>query len=60
MDWIPIEKYDAMKKKPKWAIFWFEATQSGRIFLRPMIRPDRVAGSRVCTHFAIITPPEGD
>lgn len=56
MEWLPIESYDKLKKKPKHAAFWFEGTppargQSGKYGLSPCVALTRFYGSRVCTHW---------
>jgi hypothetical protein len=54
MDWQPIEVYDALKVKPKMAVFRFEPVPSknGRgLSLPEHFEMKRTFGSRVCTHF---------
>jgi len=51
--WKPIESYDKLKKKPKHAVFYFEATtpargQHSQNGLPPHIELRRNFGSRVC------------
>ena len=62
MDWQPIETYDALKKKPPLAVFWFEATQPNRPgghHLYAIANLSRVMGSRICTHWTPLPdPPE--
>jgi len=54
--WQTIDAYDALKKKPPLAVFWFSGTppsrgQTGQYGLSPMARLERIAGSRTCTHW---------
>jgi hypothetical protein len=55
MNWQPIETYDAMKKKPERAVFYFSAKLSERgkagIGLRATVQLTRSFGLRVCTHW---------
>jgi hypothetical protein len=59
MNWQPIETYDAMKKKPKLAAFYFKgegtlrkATRGRTPFkLEPAVALSRVFGLRTCTHW---------
>jgi hypothetical protein len=55
MNWQPIETYDALKKKPKLAAFYFvaEGTVRGRSGPRLFftVQLTRNFGSRVCTHW---------
>ena len=49
--WLPIAAYDAMKRKPLRAVFFFEPLLAGREVLPPTIETTRSYGRRVCTHF---------
>lgn len=53
-EWQPIETYDALKKKPKYAVFWFKAVINERrneLTLPATAKIDRCMGRRVCTHW---------
>lgn len=56
--WTPIASYDALpaRKRPSRAVFFFAASphpDASRAYagLPAMVRTDRQAGSRVCTHY---------
>jgi hypothetical protein len=55
MNWQPIETYDALKKKPKLAAFYFAAEGTMRGSNRPKwsatVQFTRVYGFRICTHW---------
>ena len=60
-EWKPIAEYDAMKKKPEYAVFYFEAVIADKHRnngLRAMIDVDRTRGFRVCTKFYVLPSPE--
>lgn len=54
MQWEPIEKYDAMKRKPKHAVFFVESMMSGKSELPAMIVTERRFGWRVVTHYFVL------
>lgn len=54
-EWEPIEKYDAMKKKPP-AVFLFKRHDDGRYVLPETVETDRAFGHRVCTHYLVLPP----
>jgi hypothetical protein len=56
MEWQPIETYDALKNRPKYAVFYFEA-MAGRMGLEPTIEMSRRFGIRVCTHWMPLPEP---
>lgn len=60
MEWKPIEIYDAMKKKPKYCVFFVEATKPNRYsnhFLREVITTERYYGNRETTMFCELPEP---
>lgn len=59
MEWQPIETYDALKKKPDHAVFWFEEVEHERKYasLPATARTERDMGRRVCTHWFKFDPP---
>lgn len=55
MEWVPIEKYDAMKKKPSnFVVFLVAESTSGRNGLPQTISIQRTMGFRVITHFCVL------
>lgn len=54
MQWEPIEKYDAMKRKPKNVVFFVESMKSGKSELPAMIVTERRFGWRVVTHYFVL------
>jgi hypothetical protein len=63
MNWQPIETYDALKKKPKHAMFLFRReSRGGRgdFVLEQTIQPARIYGLRVCTHWIELPPPPSE
>jgi len=56
-EWQPIETYDAMKKKPSWAVFYVELCKSGRNYLNPMLSTNRYFGQRNVTHWMLLPEP---
>jgi hypothetical protein len=62
MDWVPIEKYDAMKVKPKqFIVFLVAELKTGRMVLPQTISLDRRMGFRTITHFCVLpaVPDDG-
>jgi hypothetical protein len=60
MEWRVIEKYDALRKKPTNAVFYFVSSVNGSFILQPVIQTSRIFGRRVCTHYLPLpSPPEG-
>jgi hypothetical protein len=60
MEWMPIETYDALKEKPKHAVFYVKATQPkrpGGHTLREMIVGTRTFGLREITLWLALPPP---
>lgn len=57
--WQPIDTYDALKKKPKHAVFYFKAEcdDRGRNRLIPIIELSRTYGYRTCTHWMPLPEP---
>ena len=53
-NWQPIETYDALKKKPRFAVFYVEATTAGRGYLSEMIVTERLFGYRTITHWVAL------
>lgn len=51
MKWHPIETYDALDKKPRFAVFYVAKTTSGRGYLSDMIVTERRFGYRTITHW---------
>lgn len=56
MQWLPIETYDKLKKKPKYAVFFVAATEPTNAYhphtaLAAMVSTDRHRGSRTITHW---------
>lgn len=61
MQWEPIERFDAMKRKPKNVVFFVESMKSGKSNLPAMIVTERRFGWRVVTHYFVLPePPEGE
>jgi hypothetical protein len=59
-EWLPIKTYDKLKKKPKFAVFLFEAIpppRPGGIGHGIAIENTRHYGSRVCTHWLKLPEP---
>jgi len=58
--WQPIKTYDALplKKRPRFAVFYFPEEQDGRMNLRAMVQPERSYGARVCTLWMLIPDPD--
>lgn len=55
MKWVPIEKYDAMKKKPSnFVVFLVAESTNGRNGLPQTISIQRTMGFRVITHFCVL------
>jgi hypothetical protein len=67
MNWQPIEVYDAMPTKPRYAVFAIAGTKPARgqrseYGLPPAVVQQRNYGCRVVTHFIELPPlpaPEG-
>ena len=59
MNWQSIETYDALKKKPKYAVFLFKAEgdDKRRNQLRQTIEFTRTFGYRTCTHWMPLPEP---
>ena len=57
--WKPIEKYDALKRKPKFAVFYVEADIREREYasLPEMLSLSRSCGNRKVTKYQVIKPP---
>ena len=56
MEWQPIETYDKLKVKPRYAVFYFEAT-GGRNPRDETMQFTRSYGSRNCTHWINLPNP---
>lgn len=54
--WRPIDEYNAMNKKPKNCVFYFEETKDKK--LTETIQMSRTFGIRNCTRFFVL--PELD
>lgn len=55
MEWVPIEKYDAMKKKPSnFVVFLVAESANGRSGLPQTISNQRTMGFRTITHFCVL------
>jgi hypothetical protein len=57
MNWQPIETYDALNKKPEWAIFYFTERKSRDWVLRERIEQHRFFGDRTCTYWMELPEP---
>lgn len=57
-EWLPIAKYDALKKKPDNCVFLFAPVPHERGYLRlaTMVGTGRTAGCRDCTHYFVLPP----
>lgn len=60
--WKPIDTYDRLTKKPRFAIFYVEPLTGGMtgLSLAPLIVTERRYGSCVITHWMPIDPPTED
>ena len=50
-EWQPIETYDALKKRPEFAVFWFQKDIGSRFVLPATTNLSRSMGRRICTHW---------
>lgn len=59
MEWQPIETYDALKKKPEFAIFFVQEHKGERSYtgLSATVSTERRFGSRVVSHWMPIEAP---
>ena len=59
MEWKPIETYDALNKKPRFAVFFVQEKIGERAYtgLSAMIVTERSFGSRTVTHWMQIESP---
>jgi hypothetical protein len=51
MNWQPIETYDALKIKPKFAVFYVARSDAGRLKLAARVEGTRTFGMRNVTHW---------
>jgi len=63
MNWLPIETYDKLKKKPRYAVFWVAAKPPNNEYqpqtaLREMVCLERHFGSRDVTHWMPLEEPK--
>jgi len=59
-EWQPIETYDKLKKKPRFAVFFFRANDAERHqnCLPEMMDVERYRGSRIATHWKKLETPK--
>jgi len=59
MEWQTIDIYDSLKRKPKYAVFYFPALERERKYasLTEQIGTSRRMGDRECTHFKNVGKP---
>ena len=57
-EWLPIETYDALKKKPEHAIFWVAESTDRRMRLSAAWVKTRYYGFRTVTHWMPLEPPK--
>lgn len=56
--WKPISTYDALRTKPKMAVFYFRSMVAGnRLLLPPTVGVTRYYGHRECTHWMPLPVP---
>jgi hypothetical protein len=60
MKWLPIEKYDQLKKKPENVVFLVAEARTGRSVLKPTYCIARTMGYRTITHYFVLpdAPPQ--
>ena len=60
-EWQPIAQYDALKKKPKHAVFWVKEklnSEHSRYTLPERVSSERSNGYRTVTHYMTLEPPK--